>query len=114
MAKLKMLKLPKQPKLPKKPKRNASLAVKENFLRRVAEVKAKHSAKLKAVHAENAKRHKENQHSERLDTVISGINSVKVFSSSFSARSFHKRRKKAGTKHRKASHKKTTHRRKRR
>lgn len=54
MAKLKML------KAPKKPKASASVAVKENYLRRLAEVTK-----------ENNRRKAENQKSKMLDAKIS-------------------------------------------
>ncbi|NLO72290.1 MAG: hypothetical protein GX102_15375 [Porphyromonadaceae bacterium] len=56
MAKLKML------KLPKKPKQNASVAVKENWLRRASEVKK-----------ENARRIQANKRSAELSKKIAGF-----------------------------------------
>lgn len=55
MAKLKMLKLPKRPKA------NASVAVKENWLKRAAEVKK-----------ENACRRAQNKKSDELSKKITG------------------------------------------
>ncbi len=56
MAKLKMKKMPKKPKL------SASVQVKENYLKRVAEIKK-----------ENERRKRENQKSIDLSKRISGI-----------------------------------------
>lgn len=56
MAKLKMLKMPKRPKM------GASVAVKENWLKRAAEVKK-----------ENERRKRENKRSEELSKRIAGF-----------------------------------------
>lgn len=56
MAKLKKL------KMPKKPKASASVAVKENWLKRAAEIKK-----------ENARRESENKRSELLSKKIAGF-----------------------------------------
>ncbi len=102
MAKLKML------KFPKKPKRTASVEQKQKFL-----------AKVKAIDSENARRKKQNDLSDKLSQVISGIGSVKVFSSGYSAKNIRSRKsgKKrtsiSGTRKKKATAKRKTSRRRR-
>ena len=59
MAKLKMLKLPKRPKA------SASVSVKENYLKKVAEVK-KENAKRKAINAKSEALNK------KIDAAIKG------------------------------------------
>lgn len=86
MAKLKML------RLPKKPKANASVAVKEAYLKKVSETKH-----------ENQRRHAENQKSARLDKQIRSINANSVKPSAHSAGSFGKKRRSAKPARKKAA-----------
>lgn len=81
MAKLKMM------KLPKKPKASASVAVKQAFLHKVAEVKR-----------ENQRRHSENMKSEALAKQISKISAASVRPGARSVHTGGKRRKKSTAK----------------
>ena len=112
MAKLKMLKMPKAPKLPKKPKLTASLEVKQKWLQRVNDTKAKYKSQTDATKKENAHRVKVNADSERLSKVISGISKIELFPRGFSAkpiRASGAKRKKAAPVKKKAAHKKAAH-----
>ena len=125
MAKLKLLKMPKAPKLPKKPAQSASLSVKQSWMRRVADMKAKYEAKERAVYGENEQRKKINEESKRASTLIAGIGDLmSVRPASFKAIITGRRKKKthkvSGVKRKSAKRKparkaakKSTHRRKR-
>lgn len=90
MAKLKMR------KLPRKPKASASVATKENYLKKVAEIKK-----------ENQHRHAQNKKSEHLTKVISGITHASVVPSHHSTGMHHpKKRKHTATKTKKARRRK--------
>ena len=94
MAKLKLLKMPKKPRLPKKPAASASLATKENYLRRVADLKKAYDSKCREVKSENLKRTNEQKKSEALSKRIAGIKGF----DSLSSRSTAVRRKKSAPK----------------
>jgi hypothetical protein len=95
MAKLKMV------KLPKKPKRSASTVTKENYLKKVDEIKK-----------ENQRRKKENDYALTLDKKIAGISGVSVAPGKSSSGGGTRRKKKSGGTKKKAA-KKTARKRKR-
>ena len=81
MAKLKLLKLPKSPKLPKKPTATASLSAKENWLKRVSDLKASYAAKCREVQKENESRKKANAKSDQLTKQIANVKNIDSFKS---------------------------------
>lgn len=101
MAKLK--KMPPLPKLPKKPKPSASLAVHENWLRRVKDLKSSYQAKVNAVKKFNASVESDKKKKETIRKQIAGISGIAGVKSGSTKR--RKSAKVSGTKRKKAAKK---------